>query len=176
MTQHHPTTDRLIDYLHGELAPEEDAALYAHLEACSPCAAAYALEVQLSEMLRNQAAVEEQELPSMVKARIWAEIREAPASPAERLRAWLRPAYALPVAAAVVLAAIFGPAYLHQTQAPAGTVIDAAYYLQDHAAMNSTVPFGDHSGATTSEFETTGNIDQTAVSAVPVVYTADAIH
>ncbi len=171
----HPNTEELTDYLHNALAPQQDAAIHAHLDDCVLCRDEYAAEVRLSELLRSQAAREERELPPMLKASIWQAVRTLQPSPMERLHAWLRPAYAIPVAAVIVAAAVFGPAYLQGTRDGAPT-IDAAYYLQDHAAMNTTVPFGDHSGATTSEFETTSNIDQTAVSTVPVVFTADATH
>ena len=173
----HPSTEQLTDFLHHALSPEEDAAIYAHLDDCSRCNDNYAAEVRLTEMLQGQASLEERELPPMLKAAIWQQIREGQASPVQRLRAWLRPAYAIPAAAALLVAAFIAPAYLHgarnNNQAPA---IDAAYYLQDHAAMNSTIPFSDHTGSNPSEFEMTSNVDQTAVAAVPVTYTADAAH
>ncbi|GAC1498354.1 MAG: hypothetical protein NVS1B14_01350 [Vulcanimicrobiaceae bacterium] len=171
----HLKTEELTDYLHNALEPARDASIHAHLEDCVRCRDAYAAEMRLSEFLRSQAALEERELPPMLKASIWQAIRTLSPSPIERLQAWLRPAYAIPVAAVIAAAAVFGPAYLQGTRDGAPT-IEAAYYLQDHAAMNTTVPFGDHSGATTSEFETTSNLDQTAVSTVPVVRTADAAH
>lgn len=171
----HLTNEQLIDFLHNGLSPEEDAAVHAHLSDCSLCSGAHAAEVQLSEMLRNQARLEERELPPMLKASIWKQIREAEPAPAQRLLAWLRPAYAIPVAAVLLVAAFVAPAYMHGSRDQAPT-IDAAYYLQDHAAMNSSVPFADHSGSNPSEFEMTSNLDQTAVASVPVVYTADASH
>ncbi len=169
----HATNEQLIDYIHGQLTPKEDANIHAHLADCSRCRDDYETEVQLSEMLRNQAALEEVELPSIVKANIWAAVRASEPSSVERWRLFLRPLYALPVAAALILGFLFGPGYLHRS-GPAPT-IDAAYFLEDHSAMNSVVPFADHSGATSSDFETTTN-DQTAVKAVPVVLTADASH
>ena len=169
----HPTTEKLIDYLHGALSPEVDAIVHAHLDECTHCRNEYATEVQLSEMLRSQAALEERELPPMLKASIWQAIRDTAPTPVERLRAWLRPAYAVPVVAALLVAAYLTPGYLHGSNSQ-GPTIDAAYYLQEHAAMNSTVPFGDRTSTSSSEFEMTANVDQTAVSAVPIVYTADA--
>lgn len=171
----HPTHEQFIDYLHSALSPAEDAAVHAHIDDCALCRSNYAAEVQLTELLRNQARAEERELPPMLKASIWQAIRELPASPLDRVRAWLRPAYAVPVAAALLIGLFFGSGYLHgsRDQVPA---IDAAYYLQDHAAMNGTVPFGDRTGNASSEFEMTSNLDQTAVNTVPIVNTADAIH
>ena len=171
----HPTTEQLIDYMHSALSPESDAFVYAHLEDCALCRSAHAAEVRLTEMLRGQAALEELELPPMLKASIWQAVRQAEPGTAQRLRAWLRPAYAIPVAAALLFGAFFAPMYLH-SRSNEPTSIDAAYYLLDHAAMNSTIPFGDHSGASSSEFEMSSTVDQTAVNSVPVVYTTDASH
>ncbi len=170
----HATNEQLTDYLHGQLTPNEDAFIHAHLADCSRCRDEYSAEVQLSEMLRNQAALESLELPSMVKANIWAAVRELQPSPMERFRAFLRPAYALPVAAALLVGLIFAPGYVHRAGTGSPT-IDAAYFLEDHAAMGGLVPLADHGGATSSDFEAATN-DQTAVNAVPVVVTADASH
>ncbi len=167
----HATNEQLIDYIHGQLTPDEDVRMHAHLAACSACQGEYEAEASLSEMLRSQAGLEELELPSMVKANIWAAVRELQPTPMDRLRAFLRPVYALPVAAALAAALFFTPSYLHRS-GPAPT-IDAAYFLEDHSAMGSLVPFADHGGASSSEFEASTN-DQTAVRAVPVVMTADA--
>ncbi|HEY8314467.1 MAG TPA: zf-HC2 domain-containing protein [Candidatus Baltobacteraceae bacterium] len=169
----HLTNPQLIDYIHGALAPEEDASVHAHLESCALCREEYATEVALTELLRKQAALEERDMPSTVKAAIWQQIRDARPSPATRILAWLRPAIAIPVAAAIVLAAYFG---LHSQQASAAPTIDAAYLLQDHAAMNSTVPFGDRSGADAAELQSgsSGSADETAVNVQPAIYTADA--
>ncbi len=172
----HPTSDQVTDYVHSALPAEQDALIYAHLEGCPLCRSEYAAEVGLSEMLRNQAALEEREMPPMLKASIWQAVRDSSPSPLERLRSWLRPAYTIPVVAALLAGAFFAPAYLNGQGAKGPGSIDAAYYLQDHAAMNGAVPFGDHSGASSSEFEMTSTVDQTAVNSVPVVYTADAAH
>lgn len=169
----HPSHEQLTDYVHSALAPEDDAAVHAHLDGCTTCTQTYNAEVQLSEMLRNQARVEERELPPMLKASIWQAIRETEPTTAQKLIAWLRPAYALPVAAVLIVAAFIAPGYLHGSNNNTPS-IDAAYYLQDHAAMNSTVPFADHSGSNPTDFEMTSVVDQTAVASVPVVYTADA--
>ncbi|MDQ6932778.1 MAG: zf-HC2 domain-containing protein [Candidatus Eremiobacteraeota bacterium] len=167
----HATNEQLIDYIHSQLTPDQDARMHAHLADCSRCRDEYEVEAQLSEMLRNQAALEELELPSMVKANIWAAVREALPSPMDRLRTFLRPVYAVPVAAALLIALFFAPGYLHRSSS--APTIDAAFFLEDHRAMGSLVPFADHSGAMSSEFEASPT-DQTAVNPVPVVMTADA--
>lgn len=169
----HPNSEIFLDYIHGELSPAEDASVYAHIEQCEPCRAEYQAEVALGEMLRAHAAREERELPSSVKAEIWQRIREAKPSAASRLTAWLRPAVAVPVAAALALAAYFGTAYMSPQGAPA---IEASYYLQDHAAMNTTIPFSDRNSVTPVDLENAAavNTQQTAVNVQAASYTADA--
>lgn len=169
----HLSNEQLIDYIHGGLPPQADAAVYSHLEQCAACRGEYEAELSVGDLLRSHAAQTERELPSAVKAAIWAEVRNArPAAAFEHLRAWLRPAIALPAAAAIALAAYFGTAYLPGNGAPR---IAAAYYLQDHAALESTVPFSDRN-ATPMELEN-ANLSargQVAVNAVAATYTADA--
>lgn len=142
----HPTTEQIIDYLHRELTPEADAALLVHLEACSACGALYEEQAQLSESLRAYGRASERELPQGVVARIWDAVEAEHARPSlgERLAAFWRPAFAIPVAAVLVVGAFFGYSSTHRTVAL--TTIDAAVYLRDHASINSTMPFGD--GAT----------------------------
>jgi predicted anti-sigma-YlaC factor YlaD len=172
MTQH-PTTEILLDYIHGELSPAQDASVYAHLEQCAACRAEYEAEVAMGEMLRANAAREERELPSAVKAEIWKRVREAQPSTLGRLAGWLRPAVAIPVAAAIAVAAYFGTAYVGPHGAP---MIEASYYLQDHADMNSTIPFSDHSAVNPVDLENAAAVDtqQTAVNVQSATYTADA--
>ncbi len=168
MTEH-LANQTLIDYTHAGLAPEEDARVYAHLESCTACRAEYDAELALTDLLRSYAIRETRELPAMLKAEIWERIRAARPSPLRSLAGWLRPAVALPLAATIALAAYFGTAYIGP-RGPAS--IDAAYYMQDHAALNSTVPFSDRASAGNLE---TGNSPrvQNAV-AVTASYTADA--
>lgn len=172
MTQH-PTTDILLDYVHGELPPAEDAAVYAHIEQCEPCRAEYQAEIAIGEMLRTQAARDERELPSMVKAEIWERVRGATPSVWTRALGWMRPAVAVPLAAAIALAAYFGTTQLGSHAAP---LIEASYYLQDHAAMSSTIPFSDRSSANPVDLENAAAVDtqQTAVNVEAASYTADA--
>lgn len=173
----HLTNDNLIDYVHNALPPEADAAAHAHIDACAACRDEYTAEVALTEALRAHARAEERELPSMVKAAIWSAIRDARPTWRQHLTAWLRPAIALPVAALLAAALYFGPALRpgHTTPAPA---IEAAYYLQDHASMNATVPFGERAGATSGALENQSAVyaDETAVNVGPAVYTADVSH
>lgn len=172
MTQH-LTNEQLLDYMHGALAPQKDAAVYAHMETCEPCRAQYDTEVRLSELLRAHARREEREMPATLKAEIWSRIREAQPSAAHRLFGWLRPSIAVPIAAAIALGAYFGPSIVGSGGPPA---IEASYYLQDHAALNSTIPFNDHGTVTPVDMETAARIDtqQTAVNIEAASYTADA--
>jgi hypothetical protein len=127
----------------------------------------------MTEMLRTYASNTERELPATLKAQIWSRIRSATPSPWSRFAGWFKPAVAVPVAAALALAAYFGTTYGSSHGAPS---IEAAYYLQDHAALNSTVPFNDRSSINPSELENSAavNTQQTAVNIEAASYTADA--
>jgi len=153
----HPSQEQFIDYLHGELASGEDAALLLHLEGCASCRESYQDEARLSEALRGYARVSERELPPGVRASIWSAIESSQREPSwtQRLAGWLRPAVAIPVAAALVIAAFAGyGSTLHR----GGTTIDAGYYLDDHAALTSAVPFNEGTIVPTALF-TTENAD-----------------
>ncbi len=145
MNHEHTTTEAIIDYLHRELSPEADAALLVHLESCEQCRAIYQEQARLSESLRTYARVTERELPQGVVARIWdaVETQQTQPSFAQRITALFRPVVAVPIAALLVVGAFFGYTASHHT-GPI-TVIDAAYYLRDHASLNSTMPFGESS-------------------------------
>ena len=167
----HLTNEQLIDYMHGALAPEQDAAVYEHIESCAQCRAEYDAELALTYILRAHAASEERELPSTLKAELWSRIRAAEPSTWSRIAAWVRPSVAVPVAAVLALAAYFGNTYLGAQPAPS---IEAAYYLQDHAALNGTVPFSDHSVNPVEIQDSAIDNQQSAVQVQPAVYTADA--
>ena len=169
----HLTNDILLDYIHGELPPSRDAEVYAHIDSCPACRSEYEAEVAIGEVLRSNAALQERELPSSVKAEIWQRVRAAKPSPWSRFAGWFRPAVAIPAAAAIALAAYFGTAYVGPHGAPS---IEASYYLQDHAAMNSTIPFSDHTSANPAALETAAQVDtqQTAVNVQAASYTAYA--
>ncbi len=138
----HPTEEQIVDYLHGELAPGADAALLLHLEECAECRSDYGAQARVSELLRDYADASERDFPLGMGERIRNAIKSIPApSWDQRLQALWRPALAIPVAAVFALAAFLGHgATLRQG---ATTIIDAAYYLDDHAALTSTVPFGE---------------------------------
>jgi anti-sigma factor RsiW len=142
MNQEHTTLEDIIDYLHRELSPEADAALLGHLSSCPECAAMYEEQARISESLRAYGRATERELPQGVVARIWDAVDAQETRPtfAQRIAAAFRPAIAIPVAAVLVVGAFFGYAATHHA-APV-TTIDAAYYLRDHASLNSTMPFG----------------------------------
>lgn len=169
MTEH-LNNQTLIDYMHAGLAPEQDARVYAHIEACPDCRGEYDAELAMTDMLRAYAVADERELPSSVKAEIWDRIRSAHPSPLSGLAAWFRPAIALPVAAVLAAGIYFGTAYL-TPHAPVS--IDAGYYLQDHAALDSTVPFSDRTTTDASDLESSTSRTPNAV-AVTAAYTADA--
>jgi anti-sigma factor RsiW len=141
MNQTHPTPEQLVDYLHGELPAAQDAAVHGHLAECSECAQAYEAEASLTELLRAHARSEESELPYRVVAGIRdAAAQTTAAFPWERIRAALRPVVLIPAAAALVVALYFGLGTRH----PAGvTPIDAAYYVDNHAALTATTPFSE---------------------------------
>jgi predicted anti-sigma-YlaC factor YlaD len=139
--QTHATQEQLIDYLHRELAPGEDAALALHLGTCDACRERYDDEARLSEALRTYARATEREMPVGIRAAVFGAIEER-TQPAWRaaLSRWMRPAFAVPVTAALVLVAFAGYGTAHHGS---GTTIDAAYYLDDHAALTSAVPFNE---------------------------------
>ena len=139
MNESHPTIEQLVDYLHGELTPTDDAAIHAHLAECSSCAELRAEEARLTEILRAHAGAEERELPPSVVAGVRVAIAQRPAW--QPLRAVLRPAFLLPIAAAFALLLYAGASFWN-TNAHA-TKIDAAYYLDSHAAMAANAPFSD---------------------------------
>ena len=167
----HLTNEQLIDYMHGELNPQQDAAVFEHMESCEACRAEYDAELSVTELLRAYAREDERELPSIVKAAIWSQVRSARPPVWSRITEWIRPAVAVPVAAAIALAAYFGTSYLGPQGVPS---IEAGYYLQDHQALNGTIPFNDHSG-TPADLMNASPVDnqQAAVVVPPVEYTAD---
>lgn len=138
----HIDSAMLIDYLHGELQPEQDAAVLAHLAACTQCTAAYDAEAAITEAVRTEARLSERDLPPGVLARVRSEIDASASVPwLERLHAFFRPAVGLPAAAVVVLAAVLGFSSLGSHFASAPTIA-ASYYLDDHAALStSSLPF-----------------------------------
>ena len=145
----HLSTDLLIDFLHGELAPADDALAHVHLAACATCRAEYDREASLTGMLRSAAVAEEREMPSLVNAAVWQQIREARPGPFARMAAWMRPAVAVPIAALLIVGGWFASPLAHHSAAL--PTIDASYYFQMHAAQASQSSLGER---TAQSFET----------------------
>lgn len=157
-TNEHPTLEELTDYVHGELPPQRDAAVHAHIAGCAPCAEAHETEVRLSEVLRERARAEERELPlgfaqRIIDAAIASEPRATPWW--ESFARVLRPAIAIPAIAAIALAIYFAVAGSHQGTSEMAT-IDAATYIDNHAALSSDMPFAE-SSTVPAAFASTGS-------------------
>jgi anti-sigma factor RsiW len=145
MNEQHITPERLIDYLHGELAPEDDARVLSHIDSCPSCLEAYETEAQLTDLLRSWKS-DERELPAGVVASIWDRIERERVPTWQTYLGWfMRPALTVPVAAMLVVGVYFGVASVHGTGAK--TSIDAAYYLDDHAALTKSIPFDEASSS-----------------------------
>jgi predicted anti-sigma-YlaC factor YlaD len=166
MTTHYDR-ETLIDYLHRELAPEADADVFEHLEACAACRALHDEEASFGEALRSFVQTTELELPSMVKARVWDRVRNERPSWVARLRAW-GPMIAVPVAAAVALAAYLGTPVLHQRSSVTG--IEAAYFLDEHNAQAQQNPLGPGAAPAVYAADTAGS----SAPAASYIDTADA--
>ena len=169
MTNHYDR-ETLIDYLHGALTPQADAAVFAHLESCAGCNALYDEEAALGEALRAAARAEELELPSMVKARVWDAVRHETPSWAQRLRLGWGPRIALPVAAVAALALYLGPIVRHPQPVAAG--VNASYFLDEHNAEAQQNPFGP--GAAPAVYTDLQDRGNAATSAASYIDTADA--
>jgi len=155
----HPTEEQIIDYLHGELAPGADAALLLHLESCAHCRENYDAHARVTELLGEYAVASEREFPLGMRERIWNAV-ESDAAPSwsSRFAAIWRPAVAIPLVAMLAIAAFlgYGPNLRHGST----TIIDAAYYLDDHAALTSTIPFGEGTTVPSSLFTGQSASDQ----------------
>ena len=143
MNQTHPTPEQLVDYLHGELPPPQDAAVHAHLAECSPCARAYEAEsVAHANVLRAHARTQERELPY----RVVAAIRDARRTTRQRPRRGnsLR---ALSAPSSCSRPRRRSPSRCISessgTPCAGATPIDAAYYVNNHAALTATTPFSE---------------------------------
>ncbi|HTX56496.1 MAG TPA: anti-sigma factor [Candidatus Acidoferrales bacterium] len=138
----HPSQEELIDYLHGELAPGTDAEVLLHLDGCAQCREGYQDEVALSESLRDFARETEREFPAGIRAYVLDAIQPRP----RRRFGW----WALPAAAALLVAGIVG----YDVSLHSAVTIDAAYYLDDHAAVASDVPFNEGNTVPAALFRT----------------------
>jgi predicted anti-sigma-YlaC factor YlaD len=139
----HITDDDLIDYLHRECADSADARIHAHLIGCRDCRERHDAEAALGDALRAFAHDDERELPAGVRAEVWAAIRGAQPSFAERLTTWLRPAFALPVAAVIAVLLFLGVPIVRADHAAESPTVAAAYYLEEHAAEALETPLAD---------------------------------
>ncbi|HEY1653629.1 MAG TPA: zf-HC2 domain-containing protein [Candidatus Tumulicola sp.] len=142
MNQTHPTTEQLIDYVHGELPSAQDAAIHVHLAGCPECTTAHDAEVRLGEVLRAHARAETLEMPPGLVTAIRARTAAEASTRAwwQRLSTSMRAAVAVPIAAALALTLYFVTGGWH---APVNSgSADAAYYMENHAALSSNTPFG----------------------------------
>ena len=165
----HLSSDQLTDFVHGELSPAGDALAHAHLAQCADCRAEYDAEIALGEALRSAARSDEREFPSVVKAVVWERIREMPPSPAARLSAWFRPLLAVPVAAALIVGAWFASPYAPHGSHP---TVDAAYYLEAHAAQSDGSLLSEPANSTvleTSMEDGSGTVPATLADAVDAI-------
>lgn len=141
----HLNEEQLTDYLHGALAPEEDASVHAHLSACAACMHVYEREARLLDALRTHARGAERPFPEAIRASVRARVVGMERSRFwEGLRAFLRPVVLVPIAAIAVAVIFVLP---HVVQPQATPRIAAGYYLEDHAELNGTMPFTDGSTA-----------------------------
>ncbi len=143
----HPTLEELTDYVHGELPPPRDAAVHAHIAGCAACTEAHDTEVRLGELLREHARAQERELPLGFARRIVDAATTSEPQPArwwETLTRALRPAVTIPALAAVALAVYLAAGGSHQGTVQMAT-IDAATYIDNHAALATDMPFAESS-------------------------------
>lgn len=161
--RNHPSGEELIDYAHAALSEGDDARLHAHLATCSSCTEALEAETRLGELLREHARLQERELPRSLVESIYAAARKDGHAPPwwTRLAGALRPAVMLPAAAAIAIAIFLG--FVSTRGTARATPIDAAYYLEDHAELATTVPFGEESSARTMLTSDTVAADERAV-------------
>ena len=163
----HLGNDTIIDYLHRELAPGEDAAVLLHLEVCEQCSLQLNLESAIAGRLRTAAKAEELELPLGMREAIMARLAEAAPTPLERLAAWLRPIVVVPLVAAAAAAAVLIPLGSHRAPAQALPVM---YYLEEHAAHAQENPLADRSAAVMMT-----SLEQTASSeTIPLIQAVNA--
>lgn len=141
MNELHLTPDEIVDYLHGELSPERDAAVAAHLASCAACSQVREEELTLTEMLRAHVRAEEREMPATVAAAIQTAVRRAPQPGWAAWDAAFRPLLALGAAAAVALVLWAGLSVAHLGSR--GAAIDAADYVDRHTTLSEVTPFAD---------------------------------
>lgn len=133
----------LVDYERGELDAARDAAMFEHLQACPACHAQWQTDLAVVESLRT--VLPEQEFPTAVVAGVRQAIHaQREPSFAERLRAVLRPAIALPVAAAILI--VGGVLEVrHSAPQPA---LPGMFFVREHVAQTAGLPSSDRTWST----------------------------
>ena len=133
----------LVDYERGELDAARDAAMHEHLQHCDACRAEWQADLALVEALR--AATPVRAFPPSILAGVrQAMYAERQPSFADRLRLVLRPVVAAPMAAAVLVAVVYGY-HQHQASTPTMTGID---YVREHFAQTAALPSSDRAWST----------------------------
>jgi len=134
----------LVDYERGELDAARDAAMHQHLQSCSGCREQWEADMALVESLRAWST------PREFPASILANVRQAmhaerPPTFMERLSAALRPAYAAPVAAALIAVVIYSGYHRMNQQQPTLTGMD---FVREHLAQTASLPSSDRAWST----------------------------
>lgn len=134
----------LVDYERGELDDARDAAMHQHLQSCSECREVWEADMALVESLRAWSAP--REFPTSIIANVRQAMHaERPPTFMERLSAVLRPAYAAPVAAALVAVVIYSGYHRMNTPAPTLTGMD---FVREHLAQTASLPSSDRAWST----------------------------
>lgn len=134
----------LVDYERGELDAARDAAMHQHLQSCSECREAWEADMALVESLRAWSAP--REFPMSIVANVRQAMHaERPLTFMERLSAALRPAYAAPVAAALLGVVIYSGYHRMITPPPTLTGID---FVREHLAQTASLPSSDRAWST----------------------------
>lgn len=162
----HLTSDTLIDYLHHELGPADDARVLAHLESCEACTRELNLEATITDRLRAMAQVEELDVPLGLQSAIMTRIAGEQRGLRQSLRRFLRPVVIVPFAAAVAAGAFFLTPVLAPPNSPSAA-LPVSYYLQEHDVRAQENPLGDRSAAILSSLNT-------ANDGVPVIQAVDS--
>ncbi|HTX02167.1 MAG TPA: zf-HC2 domain-containing protein [Candidatus Acidoferrales bacterium] len=164
----HLTSDLLIDYLHRELPPADDARVLAHLEACEECKRELNVEATITDRLRAMARAEDFDLPLGMHSRIMSRIADLQPPSWHGLRRFLRPIVIVPFAAAVAAGTFFLTPVLSPSTAPSAA-LPVSYYLQEHDVRAQDNPLGDRSAVILSSLNSTND-------GVPVLQAVDATH
>ena len=149
----HSSPETLVDYLNGELDPEADAAVYAHLAECSCCREEYEIERSIREALFESGERSERELPESLVAAIWASAHPAKPNPLALL---LRPKLLVPALGGLLsvglgLALFTGYVPNRGYDVTNRPQIEAATFLDHHSDASMEMPLADRGRAPTFE-------------------------